>query len=102
MIWNWDLRTRQVLCNAALVSTLGEFPSDTKNALEWWRERLHPDDAGGPAARALAQQALLDQDDPRQPGPAQEVSAPRAYRPAAHHHGIRCITHWHAIDAGID
>jgi PAS domain S-box-containing protein len=46
MIWNWDLRSRQVLCNAALVSTLGEFPSDTKSALAWWRERLHPDDAG--------------------------------------------------------
>jgi PAS domain S-box-containing protein len=46
MIWNWDLRSRHVLCNAALVSTLGEFPSDTKRALAWWRERLHPDDAG--------------------------------------------------------
>ena len=45
MIWNWDLRSRQVLCNAALVSTLGEFPSDTKSALAWWRGRLHPDDA---------------------------------------------------------
>ena len=46
MVWNWDLRSRQVLCNAALVSALGEFPSDTKRALVWWRERLHPDDAG--------------------------------------------------------
>ena len=66
------------------------------------RPALRADDAGRPAARALAEQALLDQDDPRQPGPAQEVRAPGAHRPAAHHHGVRCITRWHTIDAGID
>jgi len=51
---------------------------------------------------ALAEEALLDQDDPRQPGPAQEVGAPGAHRPAAHHHGVRGISHWHSTDAGID
>ena len=45
MIWKWDLRSRRVVCNAALVSKFGEFPTDTKRALEWWRSRLHPDDA---------------------------------------------------------
>jgi len=46
LIWNWDLRSQQVLTNAALTSTMGELPSDTKGAIAWWRDRLHPDDAG--------------------------------------------------------
>ena len=45
MIWKWDLRSRRVTCNATLVSKLGEFPTDTNRALNWWRSRLHPDDA---------------------------------------------------------
>ena len=53
------------------------------------RPALHPDHAGRPAARALAEEALLDQDDPRQPGLAQEVRAPGAYRPATDDYGIR-------------
>jgi hypothetical protein len=53
------------------------------------RPALHPDDAGRPAARTLAKQALLHQHNPGQPGPAQEVSAPRAHRPAADHHRVR-------------
>jgi len=66
------------------------------------RPALHPDHPGRPAARTLAEQALLDQDDSGQPGPAQEVGAPGAHRPAAHHHGVRVITHWHTTDADID
>jgi hypothetical protein len=65
------------------------------------RPALHPDDAGRPAARALPEVALLDQDDPAQPGLAQEVRAPRAHRPAADHHGVSA-SHWHSTDAGID
>ena len=62
------------------------------------RPALHPDHAGRPAARPLAEEALLDQDDPRQSGLPQEVRAPGAHRPAAHHHGIRDrVSHAHRL-----
>lgn len=67
---------------------------------------LGPDHAGGPAARALAEHPLLQQDDP-QAVLAQEVGAPRAHGPAAHDDdvgGVRMAAegHWHEPDADIN
>ena len=70
------------------------------------RTALGADHARGPAARPLAEQALLQQDDP-QAVLAEEVGAPRAHRPAAHDDdvgGVRMTGqgHWHELDADIN
>ena len=49
---------------------------------------LDPHDAGRPARRALPEYALLDEDDLVKSSLAQEISAPGAHGPAAHHDGV--------------
>jgi hypothetical protein len=70
------------------------------------RPALHPHDSGRTARRALAEHALLDQDDVLEPGPAQEVRTPGAYGSAAHHDGVggfrQLTSHRHASMLDID
>jgi PAS domain S-box-containing protein len=43
-IWDWDLRTQQLTWNEG-VNTLFGHPTDTvRSDLEWWAEKLHPED----------------------------------------------------------
>ena len=44
VLWDWDLRTNTVLCNAAFIATFGEPPREHEAAHAWWKERAHPDD----------------------------------------------------------
>jgi hypothetical protein len=59
-----------------------------------------------PAARALAEDAPFQHDDPTA-GPAQEIGTPGTHGPTAHDHGVGGVRvasggHWHEPDAGID
>ena len=42
--WDIDLTTGAVWCNDAYDRLFGPRPADTSTSLDWWRERLHPDD----------------------------------------------------------
>ena len=44
VVWDWDLRTNSVVCNAAFIETFGEPPAEYHAAHAWWRSRAHPDD----------------------------------------------------------
>ncbi len=71
------------------------------------RAALHPDHAGGPAARALPEQALLQQHHPVQARAAQEVGTPAADGSAADDHRVGAARmarrgHWHEPDADIN
>jgi PAS domain S-box-containing protein len=44
VVWDWDLRTNVVVCNAAFIESLGQPPSEYHAAHHWWRTRAHPKD----------------------------------------------------------
>ncbi len=44
ILWDWDPRTGAVAWNEGLTNTLGYPPGHAQGTLEWWTERLHPDD----------------------------------------------------------
>jgi PAS domain S-box-containing protein len=44
VIWDWDLRTNELLWNEALARAFGHDPATVPRAIEWWYEHLHPDD----------------------------------------------------------
>jgi PAS domain S-box-containing protein len=44
IIWDWDLQTGDVQWNDALATILGYDPSTVSPPVEWWEERIHPDD----------------------------------------------------------
>lgn len=43
VIWDWDLKTNKVLWNNNLFTLFGY--TDVSNNADWWKERVHPDDA---------------------------------------------------------
>jgi len=43
--WDYDIPVRQVTWNEALTRRFGHAPSDLATPIEWWEERLHPDEA---------------------------------------------------------
>ncbi len=43
-IWDWDFATDTLWWNERVQTAFGYPPSATGHTLDWWRERLHPDD----------------------------------------------------------
>ncbi|HWP34099.1 MAG TPA: PAS domain-containing protein, partial [Thermodesulfobacteriota bacterium] len=43
-VWVWDLRTDEVTWNEALERLFGYPPAEVLPRVEWWYERIHPDD----------------------------------------------------------
>jgi PAS domain S-box-containing protein len=41
-IWDWDLRENRLWRNESYIQSFGE--PDVNGIIEWWRERMHPDD----------------------------------------------------------
>jgi len=56
LVWDWDVRTAQVLYNEDLTVALGEAPSEYPAAHEWWKSRAHPEDL--PRIKALYEEAI--------------------------------------------
>jgi PAS domain S-box-containing protein len=48
-VWDWDLRNDSLWRNQAYYRTFGD-PADASGVIEWWRQRIHPEDL----ARVLA------------------------------------------------
>ncbi len=44
-LWEWDLKTDEVWRAGNLQGIFGCVDEETVSNIEWWRERLHPDDA---------------------------------------------------------
>lgn len=44
VVWDWDLRTGRVWWSQALQTHFGYLASQIEPGLEWWRNRLHPED----------------------------------------------------------
>lgn len=44
VIWDWDLTTGHVLWNDAITAAYGYPPVDVAPTLQWWLERVHPED----------------------------------------------------------
>jgi len=44
LIYDWDLETDQVERSLGLQGLLGYWPEEIAGHLDWWRERVHPDD----------------------------------------------------------
>lgn len=45
-LWEWDFRTNQVWRAGNLQGIFGCLAHEVGGNIDWWRERLHPDDAG--------------------------------------------------------
>jgi two-component system sensor histidine kinase UhpB len=43
-IWDWDLRTNEVLWNEGITKIFGFKPVDVQNSFEWHNQKIHPDD----------------------------------------------------------
>jgi two-component system sensor histidine kinase UhpB len=43
-IWDWDLRTNEILWNEGIVSIFGFQTSQVQNTIEWHNQNIHPDD----------------------------------------------------------
>ncbi len=43
--WDYDIPARRVTWNEALTRRFGHAPADLATPIEWWEERLHPDEA---------------------------------------------------------
>jgi two-component system sensor histidine kinase UhpB len=43
-IWDWDLRTNEILWNEGMCTVFGYKPLDIQNNLEWYAHNIHPDD----------------------------------------------------------
>ncbi len=41
-VWDWDLRANRLWRNESYNQTFGD--ADAGNVIEWWRQRIHPDD----------------------------------------------------------
>lgn len=58
VIWDWDLTTDEITRNDLVQRVYGYAPHEVKPRLDWWMERIHPDDRGrvaGGVQRAIAQ-----------------------------------------------
>jgi two-component system sensor histidine kinase UhpB len=43
-IWDWDLRTNEILWNEGIVSIFGYQSLQVENTIEWHNQNIHPDD----------------------------------------------------------
>jgi PAS domain S-box-containing protein len=43
-VWDWDLRTDRIWRNEAFHKTFGVPNDEVQGTIEWWRQRVHPDD----------------------------------------------------------
>jgi two-component system, NarL family, sensor histidine kinase UhpB len=43
-IWDWDLRTNEILWNEGIVSSFGYKSADVQNTFEWHNQHIHPED----------------------------------------------------------
>jgi two-component system sensor histidine kinase UhpB len=43
-IWDWDLRTNEILWNEGIVAIFGYKSSEVQNTIEWHNQNIHPDD----------------------------------------------------------
>jgi len=44
LLWDWDLRTDQVTHNEALITQYGYGKEDLQRPIQWWSDKIHPDD----------------------------------------------------------
>jgi PAS domain S-box-containing protein len=44
VIWDWDLRTDQIWHNDAYRHSFGSVGRSTREVIDWWHDRIHPDD----------------------------------------------------------
>jgi two-component system cell cycle sensor histidine kinase/response regulator CckA len=44
VIWDWDIRTSEVQWSDSASSAFGATPDELGRGIEWWSERLHPED----------------------------------------------------------
>jgi PAS domain S-box-containing protein len=45
-VWDWDVVTNQVHWSEKVDRIIGSEPAEVDRALEWWSERIHPEDRG--------------------------------------------------------
>ena len=57
LIYEWDARTSKVVWSAGLFPLLGYRPDEARDDLQWWHERIHPDDRTAVESQAWRQQA---------------------------------------------
>lgn len=43
-IWDWDLRTNEILWNEGITNIFGFLPTEVTNTIEWHNQKIHPDD----------------------------------------------------------
>jgi PAS domain S-box-containing protein len=44
-VWSWDAQTDSLVHNGTFTDVLGAAPASREDALEWWRQRVHPADS---------------------------------------------------------
>lgn len=44
VIWDWNTVTGELVWNSGLETTFGYFLDELPNRIEWWKEKIHPDD----------------------------------------------------------
>ncbi len=42
--WDWNVKTGEVLYSDRFITMLGHSPDEVQHVIDWWQERLHPDD----------------------------------------------------------
>ncbi|WP_276482189.1 PAS domain-containing protein [Paraflavitalea pollutisoli] len=43
-IWDWDLRTNEILWNEGITTIFGFKPVDVQNTFQWYEQKIHPED----------------------------------------------------------
>ncbi len=43
-IWDWDIRTNEILWNEGITNIFGYKPVDVQNTIEWHNQKIHPED----------------------------------------------------------
>jgi len=43
-IWDWDLRTNEILWNEGITNIFGFLPTEVTNTIEWHNQKIHPED----------------------------------------------------------
>ena len=59
MVWSWDARSGRVIHNTAFSEVLGDVPGPVEPTIEWWKQRVHPEDQEN--AIAAFEKALVDE-----------------------------------------